>query len=124
MTNNMAKIEFVLIKSNNSNKFLDFMILGYEYMKETASNYSVQTHEKFLNSILNKQSSNTRWLVLLKVDSISIGFIHAKIDKDERIDWGYIMEFYIHPCYRRKGFGTTLYNFIKHQFISYGIKDV
>ena len=124
MKNNMPKIEFVLINPNSPDKCLDFIKLGYEYMQETASDYSLEVHEKFLNSIINKQNENTRWLILLKVEGISVGFIHAKIDKDERIDWGYIMEFYIHPCYRRKGFGTSLYNFIKQKFMSYGIKDV
>lgn len=124
MKNNMKQIEFVLVKKHSSDNCLDFMRLGYEYMKETASDYSLQMHEKFLNSILNKQSENNRWLILLKVGNVPVGFVHAKIDKDERIDWGYIMEFYINPSYRRNGLGTHLYNFIKQKFISRGIKNV
>lgn len=124
MKNNKHDIEFVVVNVNNPDKCLDFMRLGYEYMKEIASDYSLQVHENFLNSIINKQNENNRWLVLLKIDNISAGFVHAKIDKEERIDWGYIMEFYICPYYRRNGFGTNLYEFIKQKFISYDIKDV
>jgi GNAT superfamily N-acetyltransferase len=124
MKNNMKQIEFVLVNINNPDSCLDFMRLGYEYMKETASDYSLQIHEKFLNSILNKQSEDNRWLILLKIDTVSVGFVHAKIDKDERVDWGYIMEFYINPSYRRNGLGTHLYNFIKQKFISCGIKNI
>lgn len=120
----MKKIEFVLVSANNPDKCSDFMKLGYEYMKEIASDYSLQAHENFLNSIVNKLNENNRWLILLEVDNISVGFVHAKIDKEERIDWGYIMEFYIHPCYRRNGLGTNLYDFIKQKFIHCGIKDV
>jgi GNAT superfamily N-acetyltransferase len=120
----MKKIEFALVNRNNPDSCLDFMKLGYEYMKETAPDYTFQIHEKFLNSILNKQNENNRWLILLKVDTVSVGFVHAKIDKDERIDWGYIMEFYINPPSRRNGLGTQLYNFIKQKFISCGIKNI
>jgi GNAT superfamily N-acetyltransferase len=122
--NNMKQIEFVLVNRNNPDNCLDFMRLGYEYMRETASDYPLQIHEKFLNSILNKQSENNRWLILLKVDTVSVGFVHAKIDKDEKVDWGYIMEFYINPSYRRNGLGTYLYNFIKQKFISCEIKNI
>lgn len=124
MINNMQQIEFVLVNRNNSDNCTDFMRLGYEYMKETASDYSLQIHEKFLNSILNKQGENNRWLILLKVDTVSVGFVHAKIDKDERVDWGYIMEFYISPTCRRNGLGTYLYNFMKQKFINCGAKNV
>lgn len=122
--NDVKQIDFVLVNRNNPDSCLDFMRLGYEYMRETASDYTLQIHEKFLNSILNKQSENNRWLILIKVDTVSVGFVHAKIDNDERIDWGYIMEFYINPSYRRNGLGTHLYNFIKQKFISCGIKNV
>ncbi|EQB86800.1 GNAT superfamily N-acetyltransferase [Clostridium punense] len=122
--NNMKQIEFVLVNRNNPDSCMDFMRLGYEYMREVASDCSLQIHEKFLNSILNKQGENNRWLALLKVDNVSVGFIHAKIDKDERVDWGYIMEFYIDPSYRRNGLGTHLYNFAKQKFIFCGVKNL
>lgn len=93
-------------------------------MKKTATDYSLQIYEKFLNSILNKQGENNRWLTLLKVDTVPVGFVHAKIDKDERIGWGYIMEFYISGTCRRMGLGRTLYNFIKQEFINYEAKNV
>jgi Predicted acetyltransferase len=121
---NKKQIEFVLVNKSNPDNCLDFMSLGYAYMKETVAEYSLQIHEKFLNSILNKQGESNRWLILLKVDTVSVGFVHAKIDKDERVDWGYIMEFYITPSYRRRGIGTALNNYMKQKFVSCGIKNI
>ncbi len=116
-------VEYVKINKENPNNLADFMSLGFEYMKETSSEYSLQIHEKFLNSILKKQGEENRWLIVLKVNGEAIGFVHAKIDQDERVGWGYILEFYIMPTFRRKGFGSILFNFIKQEFVKCGIKN-
>lgn len=65
-----------------------------------------------------------RWLIGLKINDIIVGFAHFKIDRIERIGWGYILEFYIIPNFRRKGLGGMLYNFINQEFINCGIKDI
>lgn len=118
------QVEFITINKGNPSNCSDFLSLGYEYMKEVASDYPLEVHEKFLNSILNKQGENERWLIMLKSSAKAIGFVHAKIDQDERVGLGYILEFYIIPDFRRKGFGIKLYSFIKHEFLSCEVKDV
>ncbi|MBL4936847.1 GNAT family N-acetyltransferase [Clostridium sp. YIM B02515] len=117
-------VEYVKISRENPDRCRDFLNLGYEYMKEIAADMPVEIHDKFLNSILSKQFKNKRWLIGLIVNDNMVGFIHFKVDESERIGWGYILEFYIMPDFRRKGLGRKLYNFAKETLISCGIKDV
>lgn len=123
MDNNF-QVEYVKINRENADNCLDFLNLGYDYMKETAPEKSLEIHNKFLNSILNRQSEKERWLIGLKINNRMIGFAHFKVDRDERIGWGYILEFYIIPDFRRKGLGSKLYNFIKQEFMNCGIKNI
>lgn len=115
---------FMTVNRINPDRCRDFVNLGYEYMKEVASDCPLQLHEKFLNSILDRQGEEDRWLILLKLDGDAAGFVHAKIDNDERIGWGYILEFYIAPRFRRKGFGTSLYNFMKQKLMEREISKI
>jgi len=117
-------IEYVIITKDNSINCSNFMNLGYTYMKEVAPEKSLEVHNKFLTSILNRQSENERWLVALKINGNMIGFTHFKIDQSERVGWGYILEFYILPSFRQKGLGTKLYNNIKKEFIHHKIKNI
>lgn len=117
-------IEYVRVNRENPNHCADFMNLGYAYMKEVAPNKSLEVHDKFLNSILNRQNEKERWLIALKVNASMVGFAHFKIDRNERIGWGYILEFYISPTFRRNGLGRTLYSYIKQEFIDCGMKEI
>lgn len=123
MINNF-KVEFIKINTDNAISCSDFMKLGFEYMKEVAADKPFELHSKFLNSILIRQNEKDRWLIGIKVNNEMIGFTHFKIDRSERVDWGYILEFYIKPMYRRKGLGRSLYSFIKQEFITNHIKNI
>lgn len=123
MDNNF-QVEYVKITRESADNCSDFMNLGYNYMKEVAPEKSLEIHTKFLNSILNRQIEDERWLVALKINGTMIGFTHFKIDRSERIGWGYILEFYIIPDFRRKGIGSELYNYIKQEFIRYKINNI
>lgn len=123
MDNNF-QVEYVKINRENLANCSDFMNLGYNYMKEVAPEKPLEIHSKFLNSILNRQVEKERWLVALKTNDKMIGFTHFKIDRSERIGWGYILEFYIIPDFRKKGLGSKLYNHIKQKLIGYEIKNI
>lgn len=123
MENNI-NVEYVRVKRENPSSCSEFMNLGYEYMKEVAPDKSLEIHNKFLNSVLNRQNESERWLIGLKVNNNMVGFAHFKIDKSERVGWGYILEFYIMSDFRRKGLGRKLYSFISEEFISCEIRDV
>jgi ribosomal protein S18 acetylase RimI-like enzyme len=119
------KVDFVKVNKENPENCTDFMNLGCEYMKEVDNrNTSEEIQMKFLRSILARQGENNRWLILLRKNDVAIGFVHAKIDQDEQVGWGYILEFYIAPAFRRKGFGSMLYDFIKNEFIRSGAKHI
>jgi GNAT superfamily N-acetyltransferase len=117
-------IEYVRISRENPNRCTDFMNVGYAYMKETAADRSLEVHSKFLNSVLNRQNEKERWLIAVKVNAAMIGFAHFKIDRSERIGWGYILEFYIIPSFRKQGFGRRLYGYIKQEFNNFQINDI
>ncbi len=117
-------VKYVKVDRENPDLCADFLNLGYEYMKEVAPEMPLEIHKRFLNSILNKQTEKERWLIALMVNGYMVGFVHFKIDESERIGWGYILEFYITPNFRRKGLGRKLYNFAKEKLITCGIKDI
>lgn len=119
-----TNVEYVRINRENPISCTDFMNLGYEYMKEVAPDESLEIYNKFLNSILNRLTEKERWLIGIKINNTMVGFAHFKIDKSERIGWGYILEFYIIPSSRRMGFGKRLYNIIRQEFTSYQVKDI
>ena len=81
-------------------------------------------NERFLQSILRRQEESDRWLLLLKSDENYIGFVHAKIDHNERPGWGYILEFYIVPDRRRRGWGRQLFHHMVGIFELRGITQV
>lgn len=117
-------VDYIRISRQNSNHCEEFLNLGYAYMKEVAPDKSLEIHNKFLNSILNRQSETERWLVGIKINAYMVGFAHLKVDRSERVGWGYIMEFYIVPDFRRKGLGRMLYGFIEEEFKKCGIHNI
>lgn len=123
MKNNI-NVEYVRVKKDNPSNCTDFMNLGYEYMKEVAPDKSLEVHNKFLNSILNRQNEKERWLIGVKINNNMVGFAHFKIDKSERVGWGYILEFYIIPDFRRKGLGRKLYSFIRQELTCCEIENI
>jgi GNAT superfamily N-acetyltransferase len=97
-----------------------FLSLGRDYLKNMAR----EEQERFLQSILLRQGEPDRWLLLLKHKNENLGFAHVKIDKDERIGWGFILEFYIVPTRRRMGLGRTFFKFITEMLEAKSVKDV
>jgi GNAT superfamily N-acetyltransferase len=65
---------------------------------------------KYLASVQKRASEPGRWCLLAK-DRASepTGFSWFKIDQDERVGWGYILEFYVRPENRRQGLGRQLF---------------
>jgi GNAT superfamily N-acetyltransferase len=64
---------------------------------------------KYLASVLKRIHEPGRWLLFAQSKTGKpSGFSFFKIDRDERIGWGYIMEFYVRPEYRRQGLGRKL----------------
>lgn len=50
--NNNTNFEYVRVNRDNPSSCIDFMTLGYEYMKEAAPDKSLEIHNKLLNNLL------------------------------------------------------------------------
>lgn len=96
--------EFHKVTRNTPSLVEVFMELGKDYMHQTAED----EREKFLQSMIDLQGQPSRWLLLYKNDDEYVGFAHIRYGGD-RPGWGWMLEFYIKPEYRRRGFGTLFY---------------
>jgi len=114
------RTEVVTVIKKNPSTVSAFLSLGRDYLKDLP----VEERESFLQSILARQGEKDRWLLLLKCENKYIGFAHVKIDKDERVGWGVILEFYIMPTKRKMGLGRTLFNLISDVLQAKGVKDI
>lgn len=112
--------EVVSVTKNNLNTVSTFLSLGRDYLKDLPHG----EREKFLQSTLARQAEPDRWLLLLKHQNEYVGFVHMKIDKDERLGWGFILEFYIVPNKRKMGLGRTLFGFCANILQSQNVKNV
>lgn len=101
----MQNAELKLVTEQNPDTISAFLNLGRDYLSTLPS----EEREGFLQSILRRQREADRWLLLLRCEDEYLGFVHLKIDKDERPGWGFILEFYIIPDKRRLGWGRRLF---------------
>ena len=70
--------------------------------------------EKWIRSIIDMQGPSDRHLELCFAGESPVGFLYGKLDHPEhrgyiRPGWGYVMEFYVRPSFRRRGCGTQMY---------------
>jgi ribosomal protein S18 acetylase RimI-like enzyme len=115
-------VELEPVTENKPGTVSTFLTLGREYLSK--SQMSADERERFLRSILTRQGEVDRWLLLLKYQGRSLGFVHMKIDKDQRPGWGFILEFYIVPDKRRLGWGSKLFIFVQKILQDHGAKDI
>jgi GNAT superfamily N-acetyltransferase len=112
----MARVEqrarLVSVTDENSDTVSVFLHLGRNYLSSLPSG----ERERFLQSILKRRGEADRWLFLMKHANEYIGFVHMKIDKDERPGWGFILEFYIVPDRRKMGWGRRFFHLIMKVF--------
>lgn len=76
---------------------------------------------KWIESIITVQGPVDRHLELCYVGSEPIGFLYGKIDHEDhkgyiKPGYGYIMEFYVKPEWRRKGYGHQMYKRLEQLF--------
>jgi len=114
------KAELLSVTQERADAVSTFLSLGSDYL----SDLPPRERERFLQGILARQGEPDRWLLLLRHGNECIGFVHMKIDKDERIGWGFILEFYIVPDKRRLGWGRRLFNLVAEILRVRGVKNV
>ena len=84
---------------------------------------------KWINSIIAMQGSRDRHLELCYVGDNLVGFLYGKIDHEDhkgfiKPGYGYIMEFYVCPQFRRKGYGKRMFLHMEHLFRNDGAKQM
>ncbi len=118
------KAEFISVTTDRLDSVSVFLDLGRDYFSEYEDLPPDFNPGKYLQSILKRQSEPDRWLFLLRHKDKHIGLVHAKIDRDERPGWGYILEFYIVPDKRRYGWGRTMFDFVAEILQSRGTNRI
>ncbi len=117
-------MNFIRVDNKDSETASAFLSLGRAYLldfDDLTTNFDI---EKFLGSMLMRLEEPERWLFLTEECGKYIGFISAKVDRDERIGWGFVNELYVAPDRRRRGWGGKLYNKIAGIFQEQDVKKV
>ncbi len=124
----MKPIQFNPVTSETADLFLSLM---RDYAKELDEHQNRSTNpatlEKWTDSIIAKSKNDkSRILKLCYADDEAIGFLVAKIDQPNdkgyiRVGCGYIMEFYVIPGQRRKGYGKAMLRHIEQFFREQGV---
>lgn len=118
-------IEFVRVSAENAEHHTVFESLMYEYIAEMNEHSERPLPEpfqqKWIDSILAMQGPKDRHLELCYIGKTPIGFLYGKIDHEDhkgfiKPGYGYIMEFYVNPLYRRKGYGRRMFNRLEQLF--------
>ncbi len=123
----MDKIKFISVTEENCNEFHCLMQMYANELDEHQNrNTDSEVLTKWTDSIIAKQFDPARYLKLCYVNSTLIGFLYSKIDQPEdkgykKIGYGYIMEFYVLPEYRRRGYGRKMFGYLEQMFESNGV---
>lgn len=127
----MNRLTFIQLCAENKDNCVVFEQLMWQYTKEldkyqdrtTPTNFIA----KWIDSIIQIQGDSDRHLELCYDNRTLIGFLYGKIDHPEhkgytKVGYGYIMEFFVLPEYRRNGYGKEMYLRLEKLFRQDGAK--
>ena len=128
-------LKFIQCEKDNkehSDVLLKMMIPYFEEVYtdcENASELEVPSHDyaaKFSKSMINAQGGHDRHLeICYETNDIPVGFYHAKVGHEgNRLEYGFILEFYILPDCRRKGYGKIMFQRIEALFAGHEVKQM
>jgi S-ribosylhomocysteine lyase len=92
--------------------------------------HDLEGARKWAAGILNRMDSPDRLLFVCYEAAGSdepIGFLYGKIDREGdrgyvRPGWGYVMEFYVRPAFRRRGYGREMTAHLEEWFASRNVR--
>lgn len=110
---------------------LEELILPYAAELDAHANRSTPTEflRKWVQSIIRIHGDPDRHLAFCYDGDVLIGFLYGKVDHPDhkgfvKVGWGYVMEFYVLPEHRRKGYGTAMYAHLENLFAKDGVKTL
>lgn len=119
----MINIKYLKLNPNSSDlqkqEFEKLVILyGTELDSHQNRNTPKEILSKWANSMINIQGDADRHLELCYDGDSLIGFLYGKIDHPDhkgyiKVGYGYIMEFYVLPEFRRNGYGKQMYSHLE-----------
>ena len=119
------QIKYVQVSADNAENCKVYESLMYEYIDEMNEHSErplpKEFQQKWINSIIAMQGPTDRHLELCFVEERPIGFLYGKIDHEDhkgfiKPGYGYIMEFYVKPDYRRNGYGKMMFKRLERLF--------
>ena len=125
-------MNYILVDKENTFHCQLLEELMMAYVAETDMHRNISTPKdlipKIAKSMVNKLDCN-RILVVVTDGNSGVGFCYAKIDRvgDRgmiRPDWGYVMELFVSPQYRKNGVGRNLINICEKFFRENGASNV
>lgn len=127
----MKELKFIQLQKENEEHYKLFESLMIPYNKELDEHKNRVTPEDFIlkltRGMLKMQGTHDRHLELCYNGENLIGFLYGKVDHENhkgfiKPGYGYIMEFYVKPEFRRKGYGKAMFLRLEAHFASYGTK--
>ena len=127
----MNDLTFIQLRRGHEEDRRRFESLMVPYFRELDRHQGRHTDPEFLRnvtrSILSMQGPHDRHLELCYDGDSLVGFWYGKVDHPEhkgfiKPGYGYIMEFYVIPAYRRQGSGTAMFRRLHGLFASHGVK--
>lgn len=105
------------------------LLYGVELDNHQNRNTPKDILTKWAESMINIQGEHDRHLKLCYDSNNLIGFLYGKIDHPDhkgyiKVGYGYIMEFYVLPEFRRKGYGKQMYRHLEELLIFDGTKGL
>lgn len=125
------QIKYVRVFAQNQEVCTAFRALMTSYMEELDAHSDeplpMELLPKWIDSIIAMQGPSDRHTELCYVGGNLIGFLYGKVDHEEhkgfiKPGYGYIMEFYVRPQFRHKGYGKKMFLHMEHLFRKDGAK--
>ncbi len=127
----MDRLSYVQVQTDNPDHLQVFerlMLLYFPELDAHRPNEPAIPTEKikeYTRGMINRQGDHDRHLMLCYDREQLIGFFYAKVDHPGHLgfikpEYGYIMEFYVLPEHRRKGYGTEMFRHIQTLFHAHG----
>ena len=124
----MKKLKFVQVDKENEHQYDQMVNLMISYNEELDSHQNRKTPydiiQKVTQGMIKMQGPFDRHLELCYENDTLIGFFYCKVDHLGhkgfiKPEYGYIMEFYVIPSFRRQGYGKAMFERIESLFRSH-----